>query len=58
MDAAVSRMDETEQRISDSEDQLMETMEAAKSREIKEKSTIEELEKSVTHAERKTTSES
>ena len=57
MDAAVSRMDETEQRISDTEDKLMENMEAGKSREIKEKSTVEQLEKSVTHAEG-TTSES
>ena len=57
MDAAVSRMDETGQRISDTEDKLMENMEAGKSREIKEKSTVEQLEKSVTHAEG-TTSES
>ena len=50
MDAAASRMDETEQRISNIEDKPMKNMETGKWKEIKEKNTIEELEKSVTHA--------
>ena len=37
MDAAVARMDEAEQRISDIEDKLMENNEAEKKREIKAK---------------------
>ena len=46
MHAEAARMDEAEQRISDVEDKFME---AEKQREIKVKSKIQELEKSVTH---------
>ena len=50
MHAMVARMDETEQQISDIEDKLMENNEAKKKiGRIRQKSTIQELEKSVTH---------
>ena len=40
MNAMAAMMDETEQRISDMEDKLIENNEAEKKREIKAKSTI------------------
>ena len=40
MDAAVARMDEAEQRISDIEDKLIENNEAEKKRKIKAKEHI------------------
>ena len=49
MDAAAARMDEAEQRISDTEDKLMENNEAEKKREIKAKEHNLRLEKSVSH---------